>query len=599
MIAKRSVRNFCIVAHIDHGKSTLADRILELTGAVPPDQHLDQVLDQMELERERGITIKASAVRLEYLSPSGPHILNLIDTPGHVDFSYEVSRALAACEGALLVVDATQGVQAQTVANFHLAQQQGLTIIPVVNKIDLDSARPQETAAELEELFGIERSEVLFVSAKTGQGVAESLEAVVQRLKPPTGDPNGPLQALIFDSYFDRHRGVVAFVRLFQGALAAGQRIKLMSSGKVFEVDEVGIFTLRQQAVARLEAGEVGYVIAGIKDVRDARVGDTITHADRPAPAPLQGYRPAKPMVFCGFYPIEPGRYEALKDALEKLSLNDAALHFQPESSVALGLGFRCGFLGVLHLDITQERIEREHGVEIIATAPSVVYEVVRPNGSTFEVHNPADFPAEGRGFVAREPWVKLTLTCPNAYVGPSMELAQQRRGQFINMTYHHAAKVTLEYEIPLGEIIFDFFEQLKSRTSGYASYDYEFLGYRDSDLTRLNVLVNGEPVDALSTIVHRSEAYAQGKSLVERLRKEIPRQLFEVRVQAAAGNKIIASETIPALRKHVTAKCYGGDITRKRKLLEKQKAGKKRMKQIGRVEVPQEAFLSILKVRE
>ncbi len=593
------IRNFCIIAHVDHGKSTLADRILERTGALPKERLVEQVLDQMDLERERGITIKASAIRFTYNDRGQQYTFNLIDTPGHVDFSYEVSRALAACEGALLVVDASEGVQAQTLANYHLAQQQALTIIPVISKIDLPTAEVEAAASEMEDLLGLPREEMVLVSGKTGEGVDQLLQAIPRRLPSPSGDPQAPLQALVFDSYFDRHRGVVVFLRVFNGQVQPHQRIKFMGGGGLFEVSEIGTLGLGLQPAQSLSAGEVGYLMAGIKDVREARIGDTITLAGRPAPEPLQGYRPPKPMVFCGFYPVEPGKYNALRDALEKLSLNDAALHYQGESSVALGLGFRCGFLGLLHLEITQERLEREYGLEIIATAPSVVYLVSRPGRQVGEIRNPAEFPEPVPGQTIQEPYVRLTLTCPTEYIGPCMELAEQHRGQFLEITYHQQRKVTIEYDMPLAEILFHFFDQLKARTSGYASYDYEFFEYRDADLAKLTILVNGDAVDALSAIVHRSEAMAQGRKLVEQLRRLIPRQLFEVRIQAAAGQRIIASERIPPRRKHVTAKCYGGDITRKRKLLERQKEGKKRMKQVGKVEVPQEAFMSILRVRE
>ncbi len=593
------IRNFSIIAHIDHGKSTLADRILERTGALPKERLVEQVLDQMDLERERGITIKASAIRCTYEHAGEHYTFNLIETPGHVDFSYEVSRALAACEGALLVVDASEGVQAQTLANYYLANQQGLTIIPVISKIDLATADVKATMGEMEDLLGLAAEEALLVSGKTGEGVGELLHAIPERLPPPVGEPGAPLQALVFDSYFDRHRGVVVFVRVFNGEVQPRQRIRFMGGGETFEVSEIGTLGLGLQPTRALRAGEVGYLMAGIKNVRQAHIGDTITLASKPARQPLQGYRAPKPMVFCGFFTVESGKYNALRDALDRLSLNDAALHYEGESSVALGLGFRCGFLGLLHLDITQERLEREYGLEIIATAPSVVYLISRPGQPEAEVRNPAEFPDPVPGQTIREPYVRLTLTCPTEYIGPCMELTQQHRGQFVNITYHQQRKVTIEYDMPLAEILFHFFDQLKARTSGYASYDYEFLEYREADLAKLSILVNGDPVDALSAIVHRDEALAQGRKLVEQLRRLIPRQLFEVRIQAALGNRIIASERLAPRRKHVTAKCYGGDITRKRKLLERQKEGKKRMKQVGKVEVPQEAFMSILRVRE
>ena len=593
------IRNFCIVAHVDHGKSTLADRILERTGALPKDRLVEQVLDQMDLERERGITIKASAIRLQYSHQGEDYTFNLIDTPGHVDFAYEVSRALAACEGALLVVDASEGVQAQTLANHHLVSQQGLKIIPVISKIDLPTADVAAAAKEMEELLGLPSEDIMLVSGKTGEGVDALIQAIPERLPPPRGHRDAPLQALVFDSYFDRHRGVVVFLRVFSGQIELGQRIRFMGGGGQFEVGELGTLALGLQPAKALAAGEVGYLMASIKNVRDARIGDTVTSAARPSLAPLLGYRAPKPMVFCGFYPVESGKYSALADALEKLSLNDASLHFQGESSVALGLGFRCGFLGLLHLDITQERLEREYGMEIVATAPSVVYLVSRPGKPVQEIRNPADLPDPTPHQSLQEPFVRLTVTCPTEYIGACMELTQQHRGEFVSVAYHQQRKVTIEYDIPLAEILFHFFDHLKARSSGYASYDYEFLEHRDSHLVKLTVLVNGDPVDALSAIVHRSEAMPHGRKMVEQLRKLIPRQLFEVRIQAAAGSRIIASERIPPMRKHVTAKCYGGDITRKRKLLERQKEGKRRMKQLGKVVVPQEAFLSILRVRD
>ncbi|MBX5475695.1 MAG: elongation factor 4 [Clostridia bacterium] len=590
------IRNFCIIAHIDHGKSTLADRLIERTGTLTAREMAEQVLDTMELERERGITIKAQAVRMVHRDAGGREfILNLIDTPGHVDFGYEVSRALAACEGALLVVDATQGVEAQTLANFHLALDHGLTMIPVVNKIDLPAADVDRARQELGEL-GFLPEECIPVSAKEGIGIDDVLAAIVERIPPPAGDPDAPLKALIFDSRFDPYKGVIAYVRLFDGAVRPGDRIALMQSGKTYEVTEVGVFRPHAAPVASLSAGEVGYVAAGIKTIRDCRVGDTITHADRPAAAALPGYRPVTPMVYAGVYPVDSQDYTDLREALEKLQLNDAALVFEPETSAALGFGFRCGFLGLLHLDVVQERLEREYGLNLITTAPSVVYRVRKTNGETLHVDNPAKLPDRSTIAAIEEPVVKAVIMTPNDYVGAVMELCQERRGTFVDMEYPSPDRAKLSYLLPLAEIMFDFFDQLKSRTRGYATLDYRLEGYVESDLVKLDILVNGAPVDALSVIVHRSQAATRGRRLVERLRDIIPRQQFEVPIQAAVGGKIIARETVRALRKDVLAKCYGGDVTRKRKLLEKQKEGKKRMKQIGQVEIPQEAFLAVLR---
>jgi GTP-binding protein LepA len=591
------IRNFCIIAHIDHGKSTLADRLLEATGALAPRQMEEQVLDQMELERERGITIKAKAIRLDHRAPDGSeYVLNLIDTPGHVDFSYEVSRSLAACEGALLVVDASQGVEAQTLANMYLAVAGGLTIVPVINKIDLGSADPDRVRRELTDL-GLDAGDALLVSAKTGQGVEAVLDAIVRRIPPPAGEAGAPLQALIFDSHFDPYKGVIVYVRVMAGEVRPGMNILMMSGGKTFEVTDVGVFRPDPTPAPALGPGEVGYLAAGMKNVKESRVGDTITGAGRPAAAALPGYRPAVPMVFCGLYPVETQDYGSLRDALEKLQLNDAALSFEPETSIALGFGFRCGFLGLLHLDIVRERLEREYGLQLITTAPNVRYRAVLTDATTVEVDNPAHMPPEGRLQGIEEPFVRATLITPSAHVGPVMELCQERRGRLLNMEYLEAQRVLLVYELPLAEIMYDFFDNLKSRTRGYGSLDYEVAAWKASDLAKLDILVNGEPVDALSCVVHRERADERGRDLVDRLRRLIPRQLFEVPIQAALGQKVIARQTISPRRKDVLAKCYGGDVTRKRKLLEKQKAGKRRMKLVGSVEIPQEAFMAVLKV--
>jgi GTP-binding protein LepA len=592
------IRNFCIIAHIDHGKSTLADRLLEATGALSRREMADQVLDQMELERERGITIKAKAVRLLYRAKDGrEYQLNLIDTPGHVDFSYEVSRSLAACEGALLVVDAAQGVEAQTLANAYLAMENNLELIPVVNKIDLPNAEPERVKKEIEELLGLDAGEAVLASAKLGTGTEEILERIVRQIPPPQGDPEAPLKALIFDSHYDPYKGVIAYVRVVDGTFRPGMKILMMSSGKEFEVSEVGVFRPAMAAVEELRAGEVGFLAAGIKNVKEARVGDTVTEADRPVKDPLPGYRRATPMVYCGLYPVDTVQYEDLREALEKLQLNDASLVFEPETSGALGFGFRCGFLGLLHMEIVQERLEREYGLNLIASAPSVVYRVTTTAGEVVSVENPVKMPPPAKIAVTEEPFVAATIMLPKEYIGAVMELCQERRGTFKNMEYLGENRVLLNYELPLAEIIYDFFDQLKSRTRGYASLDYEPAGYRESDLVKLDILVNGEPVDALTSIVHREKAYARGRQLVEKLRELIPRQLFDVPVQAAIGSRVIARETIKARRKDVLAKCYGGDVTRKRKLLEKQKEGKKRMKQVGNVEIPQEAFMAVLSI--
>lgn len=594
------IRNFCIIAHIDHGKSTLADRLLERTGALSEREMTEQFLDQMDLERERGITIKAKAVRLDYHAPDGQkYVLNLIDTPGHVDFNYEVSRALAACEGALLVIDATQGIEAQTLANLYLALDHNLEIIPVINKIDLPSADPERVRRDLEEVTGLSASDAILASAKTGQGVDEILDAIVKRIPPPPGNTQAPLRALIFDSHYDSYKGVIAYVRVVEGQIAVGDRIRMMSTGKDFEVSELAWFRPALVSTGKLQAGEVGCVMASMKNVADTRVGDTITSADRPASAPLPGYRPATPMVFCGLYPIENDDYGALKDALEKLQLNDASLLVEPETSAALGFGFRCGFLGLLHMEIVQERLEREYGLNLIATAPSVSYHVLLTNGEVVTVDNPALLPPPERIEEIEEPFVTAVIIVPPEFIGPVMELCQEKRGIFGNMEYLGTSRVRLQYELPLGEILLDFFDKLKSRTKGYASLDYTYSGHRASDLVKLDILIAGKAVDAFSSIVHRDRAAARGRLLAEKLRTMIPRQLFEVPIQAAIGGRIIARETIKALRKDVLAKCYGGDITRKRKLLEKQKEGKKRMKALGNVDIPQEAFMAILQISE
>ena len=598
-MAKRDhIRNFSIIAHIDHGKSTLADRLIEMTGTLSKREMEDQILDSMSLERERGITIKDQAVQLDYKAKDGnDYILNLIDTPGHVDFTYEVSRALAACEGALLVIDATQGIEAQTLANVYLAMDHDLEIIPVINKIDLPSADVPRVEKEIEDILGIDKSECVLCSAKTGLGVDQVLEAVVNRVPAPKGDPAAPLQALIFDSKFDAYKGVMLYVRVVNGCLKKGMSIRLMATGKVYDVTEVGVFKPAMVNVPELGEGQVGFLAAAIKTVKDARVGDTITDNSQPAKEPLPGYRKATPMVYCGLYPIENSEYDNLRDALEKLQLNDASLTFEPETSTALGFGFRCGFLGLLHMDVIKERLEREYGLSLITTAPNVIYEVVKTNGDIEMVDNPSQFPNPTVIEHVEEPFVNATIIVPKDFVGPVMELSQEKRGEYQNMTYLDETRVMIHYALPLSEIIFDYFDRLKSVSRGYASLDYELSGYRPSDMVKVDILLNGDPVDALSAIVHRDRAQYWGRALVEKLRKLIPRQLFEIPIQAAIGSKIIARENVSALRKDVLAKCYGGDITRKRKLLEKQKAGKKRMKQVGSVELPQEAFMAILKM--
>ena len=590
------IRNFSIVAHIDHGKSTLADRLLSLTGTMDAKKAVDQVLDSMDLERERGITIKAHTVRLLYKARDGQeYTLNLIDTPGHVDFSYEVSRSLAACEGAVLIVDAAQGVEAQTLANFYLAADANLAIVPVINKIDLPSADVEGTRRQIAEVLGLDGDGALTISAKHGTGVPEVLEAIIERIPPPTGDPAGPLRALVFDSFYDSYQGVVVYVRLFDGRVRPGDRILFMSNGKSFEVQQVGVFSPDMRPVDELSAGQVGFITASIKRIADASVGETITEQLRPAAVPFPGYRQAKPMVFAGLYPIEDTDYEALRDALEKLRLNDSAFSFEPETSLALGYGFRCGFLGMLHLEIVQERLEREFSLSLIVTAPSVRYRVLTTAGEVVEVDNPARLPPPDRIDHIEEPYVRGSVFVPTEFMAPIYKLAQDKRGEHRSLEYV-GKRVHIQFDFPLAEIVVDFYDKLKSISKGYASFDYEFAAFREADLVKLDVLLNGDPVDALSVIVHRDKAYEKGKTLVEKLRAVIPRQMFEVAIQAAIGSRVIARETVKAMGKNVTAKCYGGDITRKRKLLERQKEGKKRMKQVGKVEVPQEAFLSVLK---
>lgn len=595
------IRNFCIIAHIDHGKSTLADRLLELTGEVEKRDMEDQLLDNMDLERERGITIKAHAVTLRYKREDGEiYTLNLIDTPGHVDFNYEVSRSLAACEGAILIVDASQGIEAQTLANTYLAIDHDLEVVPVINKIDLPSAQPDMVIREIEDVIGIPAEDAPQVSAKTGLNVEAVLEEIVEMIPPPDGDENAPLKALIFDSYYDSYKGVIVYVRIKEGNVKVGDRIKMMATGAQFDVVEVGVMHPSGLVPANmLSAGDVGYIAASIKNIQDTRVGDTVTTVKNPASEPLPGYKKVNPMVYCGIYPADGAQYEDLKDALSKLQLNDAALMFEPETSVALGFGFRCGFLGLLHMEIIQERLEREYNLDLVTTAPSVIYKVYKTDGSMVWVDNPTNLPDGSEIDYMEEPMVKATIMVPKDYVGNVMELCQERRGIYKDMTYMDASRAEIFYELPLNEIIYDFFDALKSRTKGYASFDYELCGYKQSSLVKLDILLNGEMVDALSFIVHKDSAYTRGRKMTEKLKEAIPRQLFEVPIQAAIGSKIIARETVRAMRKDVLAKCYGGDITRKKKLLEKQKEGKKRMRQVGSVEVPQEAFMSVLKLDE
>lgn len=594
------IRNFSIIAHIDHGKSTLADRLMQFTGALSEREMREQFLDKMDLEREKGITIKLQPVRLKYKARDGEeYILNLIDTPGHVDFTYEVSRSLASCEGALLVVDASQGIEAQTLANVYMAMDLNLEIIGVVNKIDLPGAETELVKQEMEDVLGLDKEEILPISAKLGTGIEEVLEAIVQKIPPPSGDAESPLQALIFDSYFDSYKGAISYIRVVNGSVHKGDIIRMMSNGKEYEVFELGVLTPHMTEVEVLSAGEVGYLAAGIKNVKDTRVGDTITLASKPAEQPLSGYQEVKPMVYCGLYPLENNDFERLRDALDRLKLNDASLYYEPETSDALGFGFRCGFLGLLHLEIIKERLEREYDLSLLATAPSVVYKILLTDGREIYVQNPTHWPPAQKTEIIMEPYVKASIMVPNEFVGAVMELCQDKRGNFVTMEYMTSHRVMISYKLPLAEILYDFFDALKSRTRGYASLDYEFTGYEESDLVKMDVMLNGEIVDALSFICHRERAYYRGRAITQKLRKIIPRQLYEVVIQAAIGSKIIARESVKAMRKDVLAKCYGGDITRKKKLLEKQKQGKKKMKQIGRVEVPKDAFISVMNIED
>ena len=596
---QKNIRNFSIIAHIDHGKSTLADRILEVTGAITEREKQDQLLDNMDIERERGITIKLNTARLKYNYKNEEYILNLIDTPGHVDFSYEVSRSLAACEGAILVVDAAQGIEAQTLANVYLALENDLTIIPVINKIDLPNADILKVKKELVDNLGFDEDEIILTSAKTGEGIEKLVQAIIERIPSPTGDPNGKLKALVFDSYFDPYKGVIVLVRIKDGKLNIKDKIKFMATSAIHEVTELGFSTPKQQSTDNLGCGEVGYICASIKSISDIKVGDTITLEDNPAELALPGYKPMRPMVFCGLYPVETNKYPDLREALEKLKLNDASLEFEPETSDALGFGFRCGFLGLLHLEIIEERLEREFNIHHIATSPSVIYKITKTDNETIYIDSPAKMPDRQKIKIIEEPYIKTNIYVPSEYIGKIMELCQNKRGTYINMEYITSNRVNIHYEIPLSEIVYNFFDKLKSSTKGYASFDYEMIGYKPSDLVKMDVLLNGEVVDALSLIVHKDFAYNRGKAIVYKLKDIIPRQLFEVPIQAVIGSKVIARTDIKAMRKNVLAKCYGGDITRKRKLLEKQKEGKKRMKMVGKVEVPSEAFLAVLNIDE
>ena len=598
MLDQKNKRNFSIIAHIDHGKSTIADRLLEMTGTVTQREMVDQLLDSMDLEREKGITIKAQAVTLNYKAKDGEtYELNLIDTPGHVDFIYEVSRSLAACDGALLVVDAAQGIEAQTLANVYLALENDLEILPVINKIDLPSADPDKVKLEIEDVIGLPADDAVLVSGKTGFGIEDLLEAIIKFIPAPKGKVDNPLKALIFDSHYDDFRGVITYIRIIEGKISKGDKIKIMSTDKEFDILEVGVFSPKMKEVKELSAGSVGYIITGIKSIKDTQVGDTITHVKNPTSTALEGYRPALSMVFAGVYPVSTDDYEDLREALEKLQLNDASLSYTPETSLALGFGFRCGFLGLLHMEIVVERLRREFNIDLISTAPSVQYHVTPEQGEMTVIDNPAEFP-EGKKYI-EEPYVKGTIIVPKDFVGNVMELCQEKRGTFINMNYLDDTRTMISYDLPLAEIVIDFYDKLKSRTKGYASFEYEMIGYKESDLVKVDILVSGNPVDAFSFIAHKDNAYYRGRAIVEKLKEVIPRQQFEIPLQAALGTKIIARETIKALRKNVLAKCYGGDITRKKKLLEKQKEGKKRMKAIGNVEIPQEAFLSVLKLND
>lgn len=596
---QENIRNFSIIAHIDHGKSTLADRILELTGAINEREKQEQLLDNMDLERERGITIKLNAVRLKYRYKNEDYMLHLIDTPGHVDFTYEVSRSLAACEGAILVVDAAQGIEAQTLANLYLALDNNLTIIPVINKIDLPNADPEKVKHELMDTLGFNEDEIILTSAKNGIGIRELVEAIIEKIPSPKGNKKDKLQTLIFDSVYDPYRGIITSTRVMDGSVKVGNKIKMMATGATYDITEILVHTPKETKVDKLESGEVGCICASIKSINDVKVGDTITLADNPVSQPLSGYKPMKPMVFCGLYPIESSRYPELREALEKLKLNDASLEFEPETSKALGFGFRCGFLGLLHMDIIEERIGREFKIDLIATSPSVVYEVTLTDHTTVMIDSPVKMPDKQKILDIKEPYIRTNIFVPSEYIGPIMELCQDKRGNYISMEYLDPTRVNIHYEIPLSEIVYDFFDKLKSTTKGYASFDYELIGYKSSNLVKMDILLNGEVVDALSVIVHKDFAYKRGRSVVEQLRKLIPRQQFEVPIQACLGNKVIARETVKAVRKDVLAKCYGGDVSRKRKLLEKQKEGKKRMKMVGSVEIPQEAFLAVLSMED